>query len=257
MNTMVRPPTTRASGGRRLLLLGVLLALGAGIMVMYAISHYTNSGNSQETVVVAAKDLTAGTVLTAGAGDATHMPISQAFTTKSVNVDFAPANAYVFTSREELSTLLNNQVVVTDFYAGEILRKPDPRLVAIGTATSGSLSLINPSQIAPGDIIVEIQLSTTPAIVPGDHVDVLVTECNLQGSKDPQGCETQDTLQNIYVYTVRGNFVFVVLTHQKALELKYLAETGQIELAVRAPGDSGPISTQPVNAGYVVKDFNF
>ena len=257
MTTMVRPPTARATGGRNFLLLGVLLALGAAILVMVVVTRYSNAPTSQETVVVAAKDLPAGTILTAGGGDATHMPIDEAFTTKAVNTDFAPSDAYVYTTPEELNALLNDQVVVNTFYVGEVLRKPDPRLVAIGSATDGSLSLIQPSLLTGDAIIVEIQLGETPAIVPGDHVDVLVTECNLPGSRDPQSCETQTTLQDVYVYTVRGDIVFVVLSHQRALELKYLTETGKIELAIRGSGNTTSAPTQPVDGGYVVKDFNF
>lgn len=257
MSTAVRPPTTRASGGRTMVLLGVLLALAAGTIVMFVISHYTGASGSQETVVVAAKTIPTGTVLSSGASDATHMAISDAFTTKSVNTDDAPADAYVFTTQEDLNTLLNNQVVVSNIYTGEFLRKPDPRMVGIGNAAAGSMNLIDPSQIPPGSIITGFQLADKPFVVPGDHVDIIVTECNMAGSRDPGGCETQTTLQNVYIYTVRDNFVFIVLTHQQALQLKYLTETGKANLVLRKQGDSSPANTQPVDTSTIVKSFGF
>jgi Flp pilus assembly protein CpaB len=256
---MVRPPTTRASGGRTLLLLGILLALAAGVIVMFVISHYTGAATSQETVVVATKQLNPGVILTSGAADATHVSISAAFTLKSVNTDFAPADAYVFTTQDDLNTLLNNYVVVSAFVPGDIVRKPDPRLVGIGDAASGSLTFIDPNRLkTPGSLITEVELAAKPAVVPGDHVDILVTECNLPGSRDPTGCETQITIQNVYVYTVRENFVFVVLTRTDALRLKYLKETGKLELAIRGSNDnSTPAPGDPVDAGSIVRAFNF
>jgi Flp pilus assembly protein CpaB len=254
---MVRPPTTRASGGRTLLLLGVLLALAAGVIVMFVISHYSGVATSQETVVVAAKPLSPGMILTSGTPDSVHFAISDSFTLKTVNTDFAPADAYVYTNQDGLNALLNNQVIVSPFFTGDILRKPDPRLVGIGDAGAGSLALIDPSKLTNGSVITEVELSTKPAVVPGDHVDILVTECSLQGSRDPTGCETQTTLPNVYVYTVRDNFVFFVLTHQQALELKYLKETGRLELAIRNARDTSSSATDPVDAGSIVKDFNF
>lgn len=257
MNTMTRPPQTRASNGRTFILLGILLALAAGTIVIYVVSNYTVAPQQLVTVVVAKADIHAGTVLTAGASDATHTAIVDAFITKRVNTDFAPTNAYTFTSQEALNSTLNNQVVVATIYAGEILRQADPRLTSIGNAASGSLNMIDPRQLAAGSVIMQIQLSGKPAVVPGDHVDVLVTECDLPGAKDPSHCETQTTLQDIYVYAVREDFVFVVLKHQDALTLKYLAETGKVDLAIRQPDDSTIAATDTVNPSYIVGNFGY
>lgn len=253
MSTVVRPPTTRASSGRSLLLLGVLLALAAGLVVMFVISHYTAPTSQEVTVVVAAEDLHAGKILTNGPANGQYVPISQAFTTRSVNSGFLPANAYLYVSQEDLNTKLNNYDVVQPIFAGDFLRWPDPRLVLVGPA-AGSLNLVNPGAIPTGDFIVYLQLSTTPYVVPNDHVDILVTECDLPGTS---GCVTQDTLKNVLVYAVRDDYVFVVLGQEDALRLKYLTETGKIELALRAAENSATPTVAPVDASTIVSAFGF
>ena len=253
-----RPPRARSSGGRTLMLLGVLLALAAGTIVIYIVSQATSTGPQMITVVEAKEDIPANTVLSSSTSDKVHVLIGDAFTTVSVPADSAPTNAFTFVSADDLAAKLNNYVVVAQIYQGEILRQNDPRLVLAGTgAGPGSLAYINPAQFPAGSVVVSLDLSGAPAVVAGDYVDILVTECNLPNSKDPGACETQTTLQNVYVYTVRGNSVFVVLDHQKALELKYLTETGKFELAVRKPGDSAGANTSEVDPNYVVKAFGY
>jgi Flp pilus assembly protein CpaB len=239
------------------MLLGVLLALVAGVIVIYIVNQATGGSSQQVSVLVAKAPLSAGKILSVDKSDSNYMLISDAFVVKQVSADFAPPDAFAFKSQEDENVKLNNQVLVGAFFQGDILRQNDPRLVPQGTGASGSLTNVNPALLLPGQVITQVELAGKPAVTAGDAVDILVTECNLPNSKSPNACETQTTLQNIPVYAVRDNFVFLVLDHQQALVLKYLSETGKVALAIRKPGDKGPATTQPVDPNYVVKSFGY
>lgn len=266
MAAPARPARTRSSGGRTLILLGVLLALAAGAIVIFVVSQYTSGPTASETVVVAATNIPAGSVLSnsqtgpVGTGSATYISITAAFTTKTVNTDFAPSDAYVFKSQADLNSYLNNQVVTSDFYAGEILRNaPDPRLTSLGSGAPGSLTNINPGQIKAGDVLTQLKLNGKPAVVPGDHVDLLVTYCNASLPNIGPGaapCKSQTTMQNLYVYAVSDNTVFVVVSRDNANELLYLTTyASNYELAIRKPGDSSTTPTTPVDSSKIISDF--
>jgi Flp pilus assembly protein CpaB len=271
MQAPVRPNRARASGGRTLILLGVLLALAAGAIVIFVVS--TAGGGplaSTVSVVVATTDIPAGATLTTGAGQnctpqaasaagntgPITCQISTVFAVKSVNTDFAPANAYKFTNQNDLNTLLNNEVVSGTFYAGEILRKADPRLVPAGAGAPGSLTSLNPGKLGKGQVLAEIPLSTKPAVVPGDTVDIVATNCSIPSK--PGKCESQTTLKGVYVYAVSGNNVFVVLTHQQAVTTLYLTtNASNYELVIRKPGDDQPDTTTPADNQSIASDFGY
>src|SRR5215469_8752712 len=186
-----RPPRQRSSGGRTLMLLGVLLALAAGTIVIYIVSQATGTSASSVTVVVAAKSIPAGTELLAApptSGNTTGtMLVADAFVTKNVNSDFAPPDAFVFTNQQALNLTLNDHVVISDIFTGEILRQSDPRVVELGSAPSGSITLFNPGKLPAGDVLFGLATSSNATqgdIKAGDVIDVLVTECNLPGSQD-------------------------------------------------------------------------
>ncbi len=269
MAAPARPMRTRSSGGRTLILLGVLLALAAGAIVIFVVSQYTSAPLQTETVVVAASDLPAGAILSTtqsgqttqgGTSSGTYELISAAFTTKTVNTDFAPKDAYVFKSQTDLNNFLNNQVLSSEFYAGEILRNPDPRLTPLGSGAPGSLTSNNPGQIQTGDVLAQIKLDGKAAMVPGDHVDLIITYCNTNlpnaNAGGAQPCESQTTLQNLYVYAVQSNIVFVVVNRQDAVKLLYLtSNASNYELAIRKPGDSTTAPTTPVGSTQIISDF--
>lgn len=256
-----RPPRARASGGRTMMLLGVLLALAAGTIVIFIVSQATGSATQSVTVVVAKSDLPAGMILSVDTSDKTHMLISDAFATKSVSADFVPQNAYTFTTTDAENLELNNKVVVGSFYAGEILRHPDPRLVPVGTGSAGSLTNINPAALKPGQVLMLIELASAgpggkPLPVAGDYVDIIATFCNLPGSKDEKSCESQTTLQKLYVYTVAANGILVVVSHQDALTIQAIqGQASKVQIVLRKPGDTDPAGTQPVDGTYIVKQF--
>jgi hypothetical protein len=259
MATQVRPPRTRNSGGRTLMLLGVVLALAAGIIVIYVVSTAVGPATHTMTVVVANQNLTANTILSSGTTDATHTLISTAFTTKQVNSDFVPQDAYPFTNQNQLNIDLNDKVVIGQFFAGDILRKDDPRLIALGNAAVGSLTNLNPAELPKGSVIFPFTTDKPIGLVAGDHVDLLVTAC-IVGSAAQSSCpttqdETQTTLQNLYVYAVTKDNIYLVLTHEQALEVKFLLEHTKITMVLRKPGDDATTPTTIVDGPYIVNKY--
>src|SRR5262249_40139311 len=193
-----RPPRPRATGGRTLMLLGVLLALAAGTIVIYIVSQATSTGPQQTTAVVAKIDLPANIVLSATQKNAPYMLITDAFEAKQVPVDVAPDDAYAFVSQLDLDAKLNNYVITGQFLKGEFLRKQDRRLTQVGTGGIGSLTNINPPQLANNQVlfVVDIAGGGKPVAVAGDHVDFVVLECFQAANTGQQTCEAQTTLQD-------------------------------------------------------------
>lgn len=270
MQAPVRPNRARASGGRTLILLGVLLALAAGAIVIFVVSSYGGGPlAATETVVVATQDIPAGAILTTDPGKNCTSPasasantgpitcqISTIFVAKSVNTDFAPKNAYVFKSQNDLNALLKNEVVSGTFYAGEILRDKDPRLITAGAGAPGSLTSLSPGKLANGEVLTQITLSGKPAVVAGDYVNILATNCSIPSK--PGKCESQTTLKNVYVYAVSGNTVFVVLKNQDAVNLLYLTtNASNYELVIRKPGDDTTPSTTPADNQTIASEFDY
>ena len=243
------------------MLLGVLLAVLSGVLVIYIVSQATSTAEQTMQVVVAKQAIAPNTLLTTGATNASQnlLNIQDAFTEETYPASLVPPNAYIFTSVDDLQVHLNNQVVIDQIYAGDVLHNSDPRLQAYGTGATGSLNSVKPNKLKAGDVLYTLTFNnplgnTRSFVVAGDYIDILATECSLPNTT---GCVTQTTLQNKYVYAVFTNAVVVVLSHQEALELKYLVETGKIDLALRYPGDSGADSTQPVTGAFISSTFGF
>ncbi|MGH2515944.1 MAG: hypothetical protein ACRDHP_09850, partial [Ktedonobacterales bacterium] len=164
MAASTRAPRTRASGGRTLMLLGVLLALAAGTIVIYIVSQATTTTSQMVMVLMAKQGITSGTILTVGPTDPKNnmLSITDAFVAKQVSADYAPADYQPFTTQDQLNVKLNNEVVVGTYYAGDILRTDDftTRLVALGTGASGSYTNVNPAQLKTGEVLMTVDLTT-------------------------------------------------------------------------------------------------
>ena len=245
------------------MLLGVLLALAAGTVVIYIVSQATSTGPQLGTVVVAKVDLPANTILSSTTADTGHTLISAAFEEKQFPVDAIPTDAFPWVNEIDLESKLNNTVVIGGFLHGDILRQADKRLALIGSGgAGGSLTNVNPAQLPSGDVLMGMKFGDgtgggKPAVVAGDSVDLVVTECNLPNAKT-NACETQTTLQNLYVYTVIGNGMVVVVTHQQALEILELQQTASFgQLIIRKPGDTNNIVTVEVDPSYIAKAFGY
>lgn len=266
MSTQVRQQRPRSSGGRTLMLLGVLLALAAGTIVIYVVSAAVGPTTHTMTVVVANESIPSSTILSNTASDDRHTLISTAFATKQVNADFVPDGAYVFSSTTQLNSDLNDKVVIGQFYKGDILRQNDPRLVDLNNAAIGSMTLRNPAQLPKGDVLYPLKVDGLQdlGLVAGDHIDILATYCIVNGvaSGNVSGCpgannEVQTTLEDKYVYAVSQTVLYVVVTHEDALTLKLVTETGKWTVVLRAAGDTDPDNTTPVDGQYIYQHFHF
>lgn len=249
MQTQVRPPRQRSSGGRTLMLLGLVLALAAAGLVLYVTSSVQGVFVQTASVVVAKQNLKAGTVLTVGNSQpqANSMLISDAFAVQQVDKKIVPADAYVFTNQDALNTVLVNKVVKEDFLAGDVLRANDPRLALIGTTNGNSISNINPPAYANGQVLIELtQDNGGLGLQPGDTIDIIATGA----AKNGNGPNSQYIIGNIPVYAVdvpvKGK-IWVVLSEHDALELTSWEQAGRtLTIVIRKPGDtSNPTQTTP------------
>ncbi len=127
--------------------------------------------------------------------------------------------------------------------------------------------------------------SVSYAVLPGDYVDVLVsfkiTEYDLKGNTSEPQPTAQLTLQDVRIINVgewtppqkpaeatssqqqsTGNKVLpktitVLVNQQDALVLKFAAEEGRIDLALRGYTDHEKVTTDSVYAAYMIDRFKF
>jgi Flp pilus assembly protein CpaB len=244
------------------MLLGVLLALAAGTVVIYIVSQATSTGPQLGTVVVAKIDLPANTILSSTTADTTHTLISAAFEEKQFPVDAIPSDAFPWVGETDLESKVNNSVVIGGFLHGDILRQADKRLALIGSGgAGGSLTNVNPAQLPSGDVLMGLKFTNAlggkSLVVAGDSVDLVFTECNLPNAKTT-ACETQTTLQNLYIYASFGDGMVVVVTHQQALVIQELQQTASVNsILIRKPGDTNNVVTAEVDPSYIAKAFGY
>jgi hypothetical protein len=248
MQTQVRPPRQRSSGGRTLMLLGLVLALAAAGLVLYVTQSVQGVFTQTESVVVAAQNLTSGTILTLDNSKAPNMRIQDAFAVKQVDKKLVPADAYVFTNQDALNTKLNNQVVKEDFLANDILRTVDPRLALIGSASGTSLTNVNPPALPDGSgLVILKQTNDTIGVQTGDTINIIGYGTFI--GTDPQTGQPKTmtgsvvVMSKILVYTVdvpaKGNIV-LALTTKQAEVLAFLENTNvPLTFVIRKPTDKG------------------
>ncbi|HLW02455.1 MAG TPA: hypothetical protein VKT82_27625 [Ktedonobacterales bacterium] len=248
MQTQVRPPRQRSSGGRTLMLLGLVLALAAAGLVLYVTSSVQGTFAQTESVVVAAQNLKAGTILTLNNSTAPDMRIADAFAVKQINKNQVPSDAYAFTNQDALNTVLNNQVVKEDFLADDILRTSDPRLAQLGTTNGNSLTNINPPALPNGSVLYVLGIKNTDfGLQPGDTIDIIATT-----AKNGE-VVSKFVMSKLLVYAVdvpaKGDIV-LVLTDSQILLLTEVGNSGAIlNIVIRKPGDPTNPVTNPPNPG--------
>jgi len=246
--------TGRSGGGRALMLFGVLLALLSGVLVIYIVSQATSSAGQTENLVVAVTAIPSGTVLTPA-------NIKTDFVVEKYPTSLVPAGAYIFTSEDALQVHLNQTVAVENIVPGDVLLGQDARFEPVGKVAQGSITLLNPALLPSGSILFAFNYSfpttsTSSFINAGDKVDILVEECNTPYSKNGQ-CEDQTTLQNITVYATYSSSVILVLKPIEAEQLRVLASTGTVDLAIIKPGDTSSVSSNAVTPADLASQFNY
>ena len=251
MQTQVRPPRQRSSGGRTLMLLGLVLALAAAAIVFYITSSVQGTLTQTVSVVAAKTDLKAGTILTLNNSVAPSMRIQDAFVVKPVDKNLAPPNAFIFVNQDALNTALNNQVIKEDFLAGDVLRNNDPRLAAVGTTSGISLTNINPPALKDGQVLYIMNTNNADiGVQPGDTINIIIT-----GTAAAGGTVSQTTLSDVSVYAVdvpaKGKII-VVLSNQDAVYLAEMEHGGfTLTIVIRKPNDTTVPTTQPVDTNAI------
>ena len=239
-------------GGRALMLLGIILALLAGVLVIYIVSNATQTAGQTEPVVVVTKPITVGQTF--------NVSVIQAnFTVKNYPVSDVPAGAYIFTTQDALNVMLSTQAATQELYPGDVLLVNDQRISSAKDIVTGSIS--SEGTIPTGDVLFPLNYSNLSNggqnfVVAGDHIDIIVTECNAPWYAN--GCETQTTFQNLVVYATFPSALIVAMTPDYASELKLLAQTGNMTIAVRGPADTTKEATpQPADPATVASTFGF
>src|SRR5579859_5017071 len=276
MQTQVRPARQRSSGGRTLMLLGLVLALAAAAIVFYITSSVQGTLSQTVAVVAASMNLKSGTILTLD-GAAPAVQIQAAFAVKQVDKKLAPPDAYVFTNQDALNTVLVIHVVREDFLMGDILRNNDPRLAPIGTTSGTSITNINPPALPNGSVLAVLDVDNASiGLQPGDLVNIIATQSFVITDPKTGATKTdrisQTTLTKVPVYAVdvpaKGKIV-VVLSNQDAVYLAQLEHSGYtLMVVIRKPGDPGDPSgsnpaggandpTSPVDDTSIFNHFGF
>lgn len=233
----------------------VLLALGLVFSVATAGGLYLIASGRQPvapaatptpdtaTVVAAATDIPARTVISAAMLKATRLPLSA-----------IPAAA----AREQSEVV--GQTTLATIPAGAVLLKP--QLVAAGGLTGHSIT------VEPGKVLVAFPttdpLTAAGLVSVGDHVDLLATIVSGTGET---ARTTQTTIQDLEVVQVLGptkevpnqaRALAFVVDHQVALFLKFLRDNqALVEVAVRSRSESKVVTTEPVNIQVVQETFGF
>jgi Flp pilus assembly protein CpaB len=245
MQTQVRPPRQRSSGGRTLMLLGLVLALAAAGLVFYVTNSVQGVFTQTTSVVVASVNLKGGTILTLDNAQAPSVRIQDVFAVKQVDNKLVPPDAYKFTNQDALNTELNNKVITEDFLANDILRVNDPRLAAVGTTSGKSLTNYNPAAQKDGEVLVTLQQDNgSLGLQPGDTINIIATQ--------PGAANTATSafvMNNILVYAVdqpAPGKIMVVLSTLNSLKLASWEHSGLIlTIVIRKPGDPGDASQIP------------
>ncbi len=248
MQTQVRPPRTRSSGGRTLMLLGLVLAVAAAIMVFYITTSVQGTVTQTVQLVAAKQTLTPGTVLSITNTSQGYLPIDQAFQVEKIDKSAMPPDAFVFTTQDALDAQLNNKVIVQQFLQGDFLRTNDPRVALAGAASGGSLTNINPSKLGTGMVLYTMKLDNGNfGVQPGDMVDIIaLVGKTANGDPIAQVVNPQPVLVYAVDTTAKGKITLVV-PEQVSVQL-FALEGGGVPLAlvIRTPKDTTPAPTQPV-----------
>lgn len=247
-----------------LIALGILAALGVGVMVYLQVEEAAEVARRTPTVdvVIATTDLPERVAIPAASLMVAKVPA------QVVPVD-AATKVETVAGKYPLSRIYKNEVIIQSKLA-DSSGKTGPAFTLQNGMVAVSL---------PGNDL----LTASGAIRPGDRVDLLLTlplpreqgqspgqPAREQATSLPQ--VTQTLLQNVEVLrvgsfaapgqaetaTAQGKGITFQVSHQDALVLKWAKDSGgTIDLVLRHPSDKEPASTDAVTAAYVLRRFRF
>jgi len=242
---------------------GVVVAILAGVVGFLILSRAAGqptagvpgAAGRNVPVVVAVQAVPVGTQLTAEMVQAREMPVE------------ATAEGAVGAVADAVG-----KVTMVDLYAGEIVlaqRLADPNVIS----GDGRQALI----LSEGQVLMAFPtidlMSKISFLKPGDDVDLLFslkfpTATGGGQGGDNQALATFDLLQNVTISAVVGGqtggggtgqspvALLLTVAPQDALVLKYVKDAGGVmDIVLRAPGDTGPFQTNPVDIDYMINRY--
>lgn len=270
----------RKRTGTLIMMAGVALAVVAGLIV-FAMARQAKADRTaqvkQVLVVMASKDVPDGSAITAGELDMQPFPAD--FVPHGAIV--SPDNAigkYTTTQITKGQIVLNNQLSST-LRAGELSLSVPTGMEAVALPMTDLMS--ENGAIKAGDhvdILLTLNLdkiaitgsgpSATPvAVVGSTNAENPVTQTTLQDvevlavgsvNSSSSGGGTSATTAGSSTGTATRGAVIVLVSPQDALVLKYAKDSGGVvDLALRAPGDSQKVTTDPVTIDRLFSRFNF
>lgn len=269
----------RKRTGTLIMMVGVALAIVAGFIV-FAMARQAKADRTaqipQVLVVMASRDVPNGSAITA-----------DELTMQAFPSDFVPHGA-VANPDQAIGKFTTTQITKGQIVLSNQLSE---------TLRAGQLSLSVPPGMEAVALPMTDLMSLNGAIKAGDHVDILLTidlkEIQLKdagasgtavaasGDNNAKNPVTQTTLQNVEVVAVgkapddgsgsgssattagspsgaSKGAVIVLVNAQDALVLKYAKDSGGVvDLALRAPGDTQQVTTDPVTIDRLFARFNF
>ena len=242
---------------------GVVVAILAGVVGFLALSRATGQPTGVGTLtsgrtapaVVAVQAVPVGTQLTAEMLEVRQIPVeSTAEGAVGAVTDAA------------------GKMTMVDLYPGEVIlgqRLVDPSLVS----GDGRKALV----ISEGQVLVAFPasdlMSKVGVLKPGDHVDLLFSldfpDTTAGGEEGEEQQATFNLLQNVTIAALVGGqtttggasqgppeALLLTIAPQDALVLKYMKDAGGVmDIALRAPGDTGPYETNPVDVDFMINRY--
>jgi pilus assembly protein CpaB len=241
---------------------GVIVAILAGVVAFLVLSRAAGQPTSAGVaagrtvpVVVASQSVPVGTQLTAEMLEVRQVPVE----TTAEGAVGAVADAV-------------GKVTMVDLYPGEVLltqRLVDPNVIS----GDGRKALV----VSEGQVLMAFPaddlMSKVGVLKPGDHVDLLFSLKFPTATTGTEGSSEQLTtfnlLQNVTIAALVGGqtttggtsqgppqALLFTIAPQDALVLKYVKDAGgTMDIVLRAPGDTGPYETNPVDVQFMINRY--
>jgi len=243
---------------------GVVVAILAGVVGFLVLSRATGqpaagvpgAAGRSVPVVVAVQSVPVGTQLTAEMLQVRQVPVEST----AEGAVGAVADAV-------------GKVSLLDLYPGETVlaqRLADPNVVS----GDGRKALV----LSEGQVLMAFPasdlMSKVGVLKPGDHVDLLFSlkfpaAATAGGEAGGEQLTTFDLLQNVTIAALVGGTtttggtsqgppeaLLLTIAPQDALVLKYVKDAGgAMDIVLRAPGDTGPYETNPVDVDFMINRY--
>jgi pilus assembly protein CpaB len=243
---------------------GVVVAILAGVVGFLVLSRAAGQSAGGGAV-------TAGrTVPVVVAGQA--VPVGELLSAEMLKVRQVPVES---TAEGAVGAVADavGKVTMVDLYPGEVIlaqRLADPNVIS----GAGRKALI----LSEGQVLMAFPasdlMSKAGVLKPGDHVDLLFSLKFPNQTAGAQAGEnarlaTFNLLQNVTIAALVGgkpatgstsqgppDALLLTIAPQDALVLKYVSDAGgTMDIVLRAPGDTGPYDTTPVDVDFMINRY--